>query len=357
VREGDYAVATSEKPAKGFVPILLHLEQGLWRVDAVETWKNLFFNREGNYYLRNSNNPYAFGLKQFGNGGYYDIAALPLAGPIATNLAALEGKTDVVSTLRRAEIWMRNGFVFPPAYAAYEAARRKAPKDPLVLQTLGERALYLGFPEIGIPALERIGRGMELSIVEAYNDIGDTASALKWVKRALDENPYSTNAMEWLLFFAQNDEKAADELLDQAIGRLSGDKAGSANPVLLSFKPAVPKYEPNTTLDVNGTKVYDHSNFGVTIRNTSDREVEIESVQLTSAGTAAASGLGDIRKYWTFPAGANRLRAKEAVYFDKLWGFTVDTGHEHVRYTFHTCWHGVGSSVRQCRTQWVDVMP
>jgi len=45
------------------------------------------------------------------------------------------------------------------------------------------------------------------------------------------------------------------------------------------------------------------------------------------------------------------------VSFDKLWGFTVDTGHEHVRYVFETCWHGVGETVRQCRTQWVDVLP
>lgn len=37
---------------------------------------------------------------------------------------------------------------------AYEVARRSAPKDPLVLQTLAERARYLGFPEIAIPALE-----------------------------------------------------------------------------------------------------------------------------------------------------------------------------------------------------------
>ena len=54
---------------------------------------------------------------------------------------------------------------------------------------------------------------------------------------------------------------------------------------------------------------------------------------------------------------AHRLAAGESVSFDKLWGFTVDTGHEHVRYTFRTCWHGVGETVRQCRTQWVDVLP
>jgi hypothetical protein len=53
----------------------------------------------------------------------------------------------------------------------------------------------------------------------------------------------------------------------------------------------------------------------------------------------------------------NRLRAGEAISFSKLWGFTVRTGHQHVRYTFHTGWHGVDTAIRQCRTQWIDVLP
>ncbi len=178
VERGDYAVATSEHPSKGFVPILLHKEQGLWRVDLVETWKNLFFDGDGNYFLRNSNTPYAFGLTQFGKGKEYDIAALPLGDTsLRAALAALDGKNDALSALRRAELWLRNGFVFPQAYSAYEAARRDAPADPIILQTLGERALYLGFPEITIAVLEKIGPGVELTLVEAYNETGDTAGA------------------------------------------------------------------------------------------------------------------------------------------------------------------------------------
>jgi hypothetical protein len=135
-------VATSRHPAAGFVPILLHRENGLWRIDLVETWKNLFFDSAGNYFLRNSNTPYAFGLKQFGTGPYYDIAALQLGEhSIADVLAALEGSQGALAELQRAELWLRNAFVFPEAYPAYEAARRAAPKDPLVLQTIGERAL------------------------------------------------------------------------------------------------------------------------------------------------------------------------------------------------------------------------
>jgi hypothetical protein len=359
LERGDYAVATSSRPAPGFVPILLHREDGLWRIDLVETWKSLFFDSDGNYFLRNSNSPYAFGLKQFGTGRYYDIAAVQLGEEsIADALAALEERQGALSALRRAELWLRNAFVFPQAYPAYEAARRAAPNDPLVLQTIGERALYLGFPEIAIPALERIGRGVELALAEAYNEGGDVAAAQRWVARALEENPYDLHALRWQKYLANIEGRSGEaQRIDEAIGGLSRDPARSADPVVLSFDPAVPKFEPRTTIDVNGTKVFDHSHFGVAMRNTSNRTVEIESVTLTSAGTASASGLGDIRGYWRYPAGSQRLRAAESISFDKVWGFTVDTGHEHVRYVFRTCWRDVNAAVRQCRTQWVDVLP
>ena len=112
-----------------------------------------------------------------------------------------------------------------------------------------------------------------------------------------------------------------------------------------------------TTIQVGDATVHDHSDFGVTMTNTSRRPVRIESVQLTSHGTAGASGLGDVKDYWDYPSGDHVLAPGESFSFDKLWGFTVDTGHEHVRYRFETCWRGVGESVRQCRVQWVDVMP
>jgi len=358
IEQGEYAVATSKRPAKGFVPILLHREDGVWRVDLVETWKNLFFDSHGNYFLRNSNTPYAFGLAQFGDGRPYDIAALPLQGSIADAFAALDGKPGALSSLRRAEIWLRNAFVFPQAYLAYGQALNAAPKDPLVLETLGDRALYLGFPEIAIPAYRGVGRGAELSLAEACNEIGDTTSADRAVSRALEEDPYDLRALEWRKFLAERDKRSDDAQKARVeIARLSEDPQRSASPVTLSFSPNDPKFDPDTTLDVNGTKVFDHSFFGVTMRNTSKRPVEIESVVLTTVGTAAASGLGDIKNYWSYPAGNHRLGAGESISFDKQWGFTVRTGHEHVRYVFRTCWHGEGSTVRQCRTQWVDTMP
>jgi hypothetical protein len=164
--------------------------------------------------------------------------------------------------------------------------------------------------------------------------------------------------LQWRQFLAEREQRSEDAQKDkEQIATLSSDATASANPVVLSFDPKVPKFDPRTTLDVNGTKVFDHSYFGVGMRNTSKRDVEIESVMLASAGTSAPSGLGDIKNYWTYPAGGHRLRAGEGISFEKQWGFTVKTGHEHVRYVFRTCWHGVGATVRQCRTQWVDAMP
>ena len=61
----------------------------------VETWKNLFFDTEGNYFLRNSNTPYAFGLKQFGTGRHYDIAPLPMGtGSISQALGGAQGPKE-----------------------------------------------------------------------------------------------------------------------------------------------------------------------------------------------------------------------------------------------------------------------
>jgi hypothetical protein len=359
--EGDRAVATSRKPAHGFVPVLLHRQQGLWRIDLVETWKNLFFDPQGNYFLRNSNTPYLFGLHQFGEGTHYDIAALGLAtGSIRGDLARLEGRDDVISTLRRAELWLRNGFVFPPALVEYETALRKFPRDPLVLETFGRRALYLWFPELGIPMLQKIGRGVEYNIASGYWEMNELDAAAYWVDKALAENPYDGYGLEWRERLAERKgdrtalAKAREE--SERVRKLPGRRY---DPVVLHFKPTQPRHHPDTTIDVGGTTVYDHSFFGVTIHNTSGREVEIDTVRLASMGDDRASGLGDIKGYWTWESGPNRLKADEWLYFERNWGFTVNTRHQHVRYVFHTCWHGVNEPqhVRQCSTQWVDTLP
>jgi hypothetical protein len=358
--EGDYAVATSRNPAHGFVPLLLHRgRDGLWRIDLTETWKNLFFDRNGSYFLRNSNMPYGFGLAEFGAGRWYDIAAIPLGDrSLAGELERLANAKDVLSLLRRGDLWFRNAFVFAPAFAAYEAAVLAAPADPLALQTLAERAMYLGFPELAIPAYEQAGPGFEIALAEAWHDQGNGKRANEWLDRALALDPYDLHALAWKEYVAEqhgNDE--AQVTAREAVVRLLADPAQPGNPVRLKFEPAQPRFHPDTTITSGDTTVHDHSRFRVTMTNPSARAVEIERVRLTSRGTARASGLGDVKDYWDYPSGARELAPGESVSFDKLWGFTVDTGHEHVRYVFETCWRGVGEAVRQCRTQWVDVLP
>ncbi len=357
--EGEYAVATSTRPVKGFVPVLLRRESGLWRVDLVETWKNLFFDPDGNYFLRNSNTPYRFGLAQFGEGRWYDIGQLSLGGrTIAQTLAGLDGGNDVLSTLMRAEIHFRNAFVFAPALAEYEKAVAMAPEDPYVLQTFADRALYLGFPELAIPALLKSGPGFELTLAEAYNDLGEPEAANLWVTRALAEDRYNLHALNWREHLATRHGTAQErEIAQAAVALVRASPERLANPVWLTFDPASPLFHPETTVQSDGVTVHDRSQFRVTMTNHSRRPVVIEGVKLTSHGTARASGLGDVKDYWDYPSGEHQLAPGESVSFDKLWGFTVDTGHEHVRYVFRTCWHGVGESVRQCRTQWVDVLP
>jgi len=357
--DGDYAVATSENPAHGFVPILLHREDGLWRVDLTETWKNLFFGRNGDYFLRNSNTPYRFGLAEFGEGRWHDIAALPLRErTLADEIERLTGAGDVLSKLRVGDLWFRNAFVFAPAFAAYEAAVATAPEDPLALETLADRAMYLGFPELAIPAYEKAGAGFEMALAEAFNEQGDALRAAEWVERALAKDPYDLHALNWTQYLAErHGGDSTQARAREAVARVLADPAQPGNPVRLRFDPERPRFHPEATIRSGETTVHDHSQFRVTMTNTSARTVVIDSVRLTSRGTARASGLGDVKDYWDYPAGERRLAAGESVSFDKLWGFTVDTGHEHVRYVFETCWHGVGESARQCRVQWVDVLP
>ena len=68
IQEGDRAVVLSERPPRGFVPVLLSRSEGVWQVDLAETWKNLFFGGQGNDFVKNRANPYAFGLSDLAAG-------------------------------------------------------------------------------------------------------------------------------------------------------------------------------------------------------------------------------------------------------------------------------------------------
>ena len=170
----------------------------LWRVDLVETWKNLFFGSDGNYFLRNSNTRYAFGLAEFGNAQSYGIGRLPLDGKTLTEtISELERRNDVLSALHRGELWFRNAFVPLRAFAAYDEALKLAPQDPLVLETLAYRALYVELPELAIPALERMRARDHISMALAYRQLGQPERALEFIDQALEENPHDLQALWW----------------------------------------------------------------------------------------------------------------------------------------------------------------
>ena len=358
--KGEFAVATSSRPAGGFIPVLLRRVDGLWRIDLVETWKNLFFDADGNYFLRNSNTPYAFGLREFGEGEWHDIGPFALGGRSITEmLAELNAKDDLLATLTRAELRFRNAFLSLAALEDYEKATRASPKDPLAHEMLAARAMYLGFPELAIPAFHVAGVGFEMELAQAWHEAGDVRQANYWVDKALEADPYSLHPLRWKAFLAERNGTPEQE--QQARARLDAvmsDPEWPSNPVILYFEPEEPDLNTDSTVEDNGVTVYDHSRFKVTMTNTSRRPVVIESVKLTSrGGSGGASGLGDVKGYWRYPSGDNTLKPRESIAFDKLWGFTVDTRHEYVRYTFRTCWHGVGDSVSQCRVQSVNVLP
>lgn len=368
-RNERFAVVTSLKPATGFVPILLRQDRPkegvgvdtplLWRVDLVETWKNLFFASDGNYFLKNANTPYAFGLTEFGYSDTYGIGPLPLYGQTLTQaISALEQRDDGLSALHRGELWFRNAFVPLRAFAAYDDALKLSPQDPLVLETLAFRALYLEMPEVAIPLLERMRARDHISLALAFRQLGQPARALEFIDQALQENPHDLQALRWRVLLTQmlgrsEETQEAQRLLLEL--EAAPDKTG--RPVWLTFSPYRPIFDGTTTVNVGGTRVFDHSEFGVSMTNTSGRTVVIDRVTLTTEGNARRSGLGNIVGYWKFPSGTNVLRAGETVYFTKTWGFVTDTEHTYVRYIFRTCWHGQGSTLRQCSTQHVDALP
>lgn len=362
LREDEHAVATSSRRVTGFVPVLLHREAGLWRVDLVETWKNLFFDSSGNYVLHNANTPYAFGLESYGSAAWHDVGQLPLPsdgpGALARALAALEGQDSVVPHVRLGDLLFRNADLMLDAMREYEAALAIAPEDPLPLERLARIALYHGFAEAAVGPLLRLGPGFEVELADAYSRIGDLAGAERWSRRAVERDGYDARAIHALRFVAQaQGEEREARSLGQRLRELEDDPEAKSEPVRLEFFPPEPRIDTVRPLHRQGTTLFDHTSIGARMTNLSRRPVEIEYVLVQSRGDAEASGLGDVRDSWNWPSGKYRLGAGESATLDVVWGFTVDTRHTHVRYVFHVGWRDAGSGERQRRTQWVDAMP
>jgi tetratricopeptide (TPR) repeat protein len=358
IEQGDYAVVTSDQRAPGFVPVLLQRTGGLWRVDLVETWKNLRFDRDGNYIVDNGSHPYGFGLAAFGSAGPNDVEAWDLGeGSLEEVIARLEATPGALYEYLLAEVLFRNCFTVEAALEHYEQAVREAPKAPLFQESLGRRAEFVAFPDLAIEAYGKLGDAAAYDLALAYAGKGDARQALHFAQRALALNPYDSDALQTARaqLEALGDDAGAREIAarQDALARAPERKE---LPATLRFDPPRPILEIGEPTKVDGATVYDHSQFSVTLENPSRRPIEILRVNLISAGTGARSGLGDIRSYWSYPSGPNRLAAGEAVTFGKTWGFTVDSAHEQLSYIFELCWRGE-NDVKQCRSQRVDLFP
>jgi len=354
----NYALALSQNPAHGFTPILMKRVDGKWRIDMVETWKNLFFDPEGNYYLNNNNTAYDFALNQYGDGKWRDIAPLPVdEGQLKQLLHRLKDQEDAMSQFKLAELLFRNAFVALDALTHYERALTLAPDDPLLQSTYVDRVRYLGFPELAMPYLQKMGVRGALPLAETLGEAQRFDKAAEAASLGVSENPYSIYALRtlnWALKNAGQTDEASD--IQEHISRIKKDTARRDRPVWLTFQPKRPLLRTKETINVGGTTVYGHSEFSVYITNHSKRPVQIESVNLVSAGTGRTSGLGDIKDYWQYPSGNRSLKPGEWQRFNKVWGFTVDPKHDRLSYLFHVCWRGVDDDEQQCNTQTIDLV-
>lgn len=196
-REGDRAVVRSMSPRPGFFPVLLHRIDGLWRVDLVELWKNVFFDANGEYLLRNTWTPYLFGLVDLpGRRVAIDLSPLPLGGrSLDETLSELEQRLEVHpdarGQLRLAELLMRNAFVAVEALAHYEAAGRLAPDDREIAHIAAERALYLYLYEVAIPYLEKLGPEGWERLGDAHHGARQLEVAERYYSKALRRQPDS----------------------------------------------------------------------------------------------------------------------------------------------------------------------
>jgi tetratricopeptide (TPR) repeat protein len=187
---GDRAYLGSRRPARGFIPILMVREQGLWRVDLVETFKSFFFDAEGAYRLVNGASPYAVFVADAQAPSNDTLAPLDLRGePIEVAIARLERSPVARDRFRLAEILMRNCFVSAEAIPLYAEAARGAPHDPTIVLTYADRASYLFMPKIAIEAVAGLGPEHWTSLAWLYESAGERALAREYYAKALRRDP------------------------------------------------------------------------------------------------------------------------------------------------------------------------
>jgi hypothetical protein len=199
---GDHELLTSKSPARSFVPLLLVREDGLWRVDLVETFKNIFFDAKGRYVLVNRATPYAALIPESKAREDASLAPLDLgAEPLEAAIARLEGSALPEDEFRLAEILMRNCFVSAEAIPLYAEAARRAPQRVEIVVTFSNRAAYLGMAEISLDAVAALGPAHWSRLAWLHEEAGHPDLARTWYRKAVDRNPrdaYARAALERL---------------------------------------------------------------------------------------------------------------------------------------------------------------
>ena len=344
----DRAVVTSSDPVPGTMPLLLHRIDGLWRLDEVETWKNIFFDPQGNFFLKNNNNPYNFGLGEYGRGGYFDIAAIDLKqGTLEEAIEALRSRDDALAHFELAELLTRNAFIWVGAWDEYEKAIELAPNDPLFRATLADRYLYTSMPDMAIPHLELLGPEAALTLVRAYAAAQDWVKTEEAAREALTGNPYATEALEWLSY-ALRQQKKDNAGYARRIRAMKADQLERFRPVRLQFYPARPVFHHEDSIEVDGTTLYGYSEFSITMTNPSARPVRIRQVMVEQLGASDVVELGDISDQWTWQSGQRVLQPGEQAPFSQVWGSTSRLDEQRLSYRFTVCWQGLGDPDEQC---------
>jgi tetratricopeptide (TPR) repeat protein len=197
--QGDYAAAVSPRPVREFVPILMTREEGLWRVDLVETFKNLRFDREGHYRLDNSATPYAPLFPDERPRHDASLAPIDLNGePLETAIERLERSQAAEDRFLLAEILMRNCFVSAEAMSLYAELANQAPPDARYVTVFAERAVNMGMARAAIPAVARLGPSHATRLAWLYELSDEDELAVQHYRRALDWNPRDAHAREAL---------------------------------------------------------------------------------------------------------------------------------------------------------------
>jgi tetratricopeptide (TPR) repeat protein len=359
IQQGDRAVVDSRTPAPGFVPVLLHREEGLWRVDLAETWKNLMGDKHGGYTQRNANNPYAFGLGRFGAGEFFDVAAFDLGDlPLEEVIVTLESQTDLVSRFLLAELLFRNCFAAMDALRLYKTLADKRLMDPLIQKTLADRAMYVGLVDLAIAPLERLGTEGYLGLAEAHEITGHLDEAEDFLRRALEQNPFDRTVLGRLARVlagrGRGDEAAG---LQRKLSQLENDRERQWMPLQLSFDPPRPIFDGDAPTLVGDRPVFDHTHFGVVIQNPSARTVELLSMRVGTAPQGSPGGVGEMRDSLLYPEAGRRIPPGGSASLDRTWGFVADQRHTHSTYVFDVCWRGEGSDEKQCRVERVSAFP